>query len=134
MSKEAVGSLTQSSGRFEFTLPELNLMVRGPYAEWVLEAAAEIIHQSEKLKSEGRVEELEMLKEFGEDGAEIELDSAKYENLARFEAVPQCLVSMGDTDYRWVSKDGRKEGENAYVQRVHDMSLTRHDTFLADQS
>lgn len=133
MSTEAIGNLTKSSGRFEFAFPDLALVIRGPYAEWVLEAAAEIIQQTERLRSEGHIEELTMLEEFGEENAGIELDAAKYETRTRFEAVPQCLVSMGDTDYRWVSREGRKEGESSYVQRVHDMSLTRNDTFLADQ-
>ncbi len=134
MSKEAIGSLTKSSGRFEFAYPELGLVVRGPYAEWVLEAAAEIVQQTEKLRSDGTIEELSMLQEFGEESAGIELDSAKYDARARFEAMPQCLVSMGDTDYRWVSRDGREDNANQFVERVHDMSMTRNDSFLADQN
>lgn len=128
---EEIGKLSKAAGRYEFTFPELNLVVRGAYAEWVLEAAGEVISQTERLRAEGKLEELDTLKEFGE-VTEIELDSARFETQSRFEAVPQCLVSLGENDYRWVAQPGRDGKENP-IQRVHDMSLTRNDSFLTDR-
>ena len=129
---QQLGVLRQTAGRFEFIYEDLGLIVRGPYAEWVLQAAAEIIAETETLRADGKVEELEMLKEFGE-SSDIELDAAKYERKARFEAVPQCLISMGENDYRWVAAEGRINGTHKAMNRLHDMSLTRNDTFLADE-
>lgn len=128
---EDLGTLRKSAGRYEFSFPELGLIVRGAYAEWVLEAAGEIIAEAEKLTEGGKVEELEMLVEFGE-ADEMDVDSAKFDFKARFEAVPQCVVTMGDLDYRWMSKDGREEGQTS-VTRVIDMSATRNDTFLENE-
>jgi len=128
---EAYASVTFANGRYELACPALGLIVRAPHAEWVLEAGAEIIAQTEKLRMEGLIEELSMLAEFG-DASSVEVDAAKYETAARFEAVPQCIVSLGDNDFRWVSTAGRKPGERG-LQRLFDMSLTRNDTFLVDQ-
>lgn len=132
MTSVPVGTLTANDGRYEFSYPELNLKIQGAHAEWVLEAAAEVIRQTEKLRNDGAAEEMEMLLEFGE-GSETELESLKYDINARFEAVPQCIVTMGAIDYRWVSPDGRKGEKTKYVERIHDMSLTRNDTFLRDR-
>lgn len=128
---EQLGTLRKIAGRYEFVHEELGLIVRGAFVEWVLEAAAEIVAETEKLRLEGKIEELEMLSEFGE-AEPIEVDGAKYEGKARFETVPQCLVSMGDLDYRWVSKAGRNDA-NQTMSRVHDMSLTRNNSFLVDE-
>lgn len=124
-------SVRYANGRYEFSCPSLSLIVRAPHAEWVLEAAAEVIAQAEKLRMEGVVEELAMLQEFG-DAPGVEVDAAKYDCAARFEAVPQCIVSMGDNDYRWISPVGRRGGERS-MTRLFDMSLTRNDSFLVDQ-
>lgn len=125
-----IGFLRKSDERYEFHYPELGLIVRGSYAEWVLEAAGEIIARSEKLRAEGHIDELETLAEFGE-ADEISVESAKFDATARFEAMPQCVVCMGTMDYQWISKDGRAEGEDHLgLRRIHDTSRTRHDTFL----
>lgn len=129
---EAFASVTFANGRYEFSCPSIGLIVRGPFAEWVLEAGAEILAQTEKMRLDSLVEELAMLAEFG-DATTTEVDVAKYDTAARFEAVPQCIVSLGDNDFRWVSAVGRKPGDRN-LQRLFDMSLTRHDTFLMDQS
>jgi len=127
-----VGFLRKSGPSYEFHYPEHNLVVRGSYVEWVLEAAAEIIAQTERLKSDGHIEEMKTLAEFGE-ADEVDVDTALFDANARFEIVPQCIVSMGSMDYRWVSVAGRRAGpedpEQAMV-RIHDMSRTRNDTFL----
>lgn len=125
------GQLRKGENGFEFHYPEHALIVRGPYAEWVLEAAAEIIAQTEKLRTEGHLDELKTLAEFGE-ADEMELDSASFDAGARFETVPQCTVSMGSMDYRWMSPVGRN-GEmtpEQPIKRIHDMSKTRSDSFL----
>lgn len=128
-----IGFLRKSDERYEFCFPELSLVVRGNYVEWVLEAAAEIISRAEKLRSDGRIDELETLAEFGE-ADEIEIDSAKFDSNARFEAMPQCVVSMGSMDYHWVSRDGRESAnDHLGMRRIHDMSRTRNDTFLANE-
>ena len=99
-----IGFLRKSDERYEFYYPELGLIIRGSYAEWVLEAAGEII---------ARVE------------------SARFDANARFEAIPQCVVSMGTIDYHWVSPDGRGAGEDHMgLRRIHDTSRTRNDSFL----
>jgi len=125
------GQLRKGENGFEFHYPEHGLIVRGPYAEWVLEAAAEIIAQTEKLRSDGQIEELKTLAEFGE-ADEMEVDSASFDANARFETVPQCTVSMGSMDYRWMSAAGRTDDmtPDEPIKRIHDMSKTRNDTFL----
>lgn len=126
-----LGTLRQCDSSYEFHYPEHGLVVRGQYVEWVLEAAAEIIAQTEKLKADGHIEELKTLAEFGE-ADEMEVDTAAFDANTRFETVPQCTVSMGSMDYRWMSQVGR-DGEpekHQPIQRIHDMSKTRNDTFL----
>jgi len=127
-----LGFLRKQGVHYEFHYPEHNLVVRGHYIEWVLEAAAEIITQVEKMRAEGHVDELKALAEFGEaDG--VELDAAVYDVNSRFDVVPQCIVSMGSMDYRWVSPTGRHDEppiSEQVMQRLHDMSRTRGDTFL----
>jgi hypothetical protein len=134
VSNNAIAYLAKDGRRFELNFPEYALTVRGPYVEWVLEAAAEIIGKFERTKAESGVEELQMLKDFG-DGVTTELDiqAARYEQGTRFETVPQCVVTMNEMDYRWVAKEGRKGDEFAPMQRLHDLSLTRNGTFLHNQ-
>jgi hypothetical protein len=126
-----LGFLRQGETGFEFHYPEHGLVVRGPFAEWVLEAAAEIVAQTEKMRSDGHIDDLKTLAEFGE-ADEMDVDSAAYDANARFETVPQCTVSMGSMDYKWMSAVGRaNEGETEQpIKRIHDMSKTRNDTFL----
>lgn len=130
---EDVATLRKAAGRYEFVYPALGLIVRGPYLEWVLEASAEIVAHTEKLRAEGKIEELEMLKEFG-DATDIEVDAVRFDAQNRFESVPQCVISMGDNDYRWVAASGRRKPEDKPLSRLHDMSLTRNDTFLQDRT
>ena len=73
---EQIGFLREHDGRYEFQYDALNLTIRGHYAEWVLEAAAEVISQTERLQAEGYLDELETLCEFC-DANEMELDSEK---------------------------------------------------------
>jgi hypothetical protein len=122
---KALATLRKVGSRFEITYPEYDLIIRGPHVEWVLEAAAEIISRSERVKIEGAIEEMEMLTEFGEEGLEMEVESKKFEHQSRFEIIPQCLVSMGANDYRWVQREGRSGPDHTYVQRLYDTSLTR---------
>ena len=133
---EEIGHFRKLDDRFEFQYPELGLTVRGAHAEWVLEAAAEILRETEKMRVESHIDELKTLAEFGE-ADEIEVDSAEFDANARFEIVPQCLVSMGAMDYHWTSPEGRKDGEPPFgaqlLKRMHDMSLTRSDSFLKNQ-
>jgi hypothetical protein len=134
VSKDAIAYLARDGRRYELKFPEYGLTVRGPYAEWVLEAAAEIIGKLERTKGESLVEELRMLKDF-DDGVTTDLDveSAKYEHGLRFETIPQCVVTMNDMDYRWVSSEGRKDEGPQPMQRLHDISLTRNGSFLVNQ-
>lgn len=130
---EEIGHLRKYENRYEFHYPDLKLVIRGPYAEWVLEAAAEIIQNTHKMQAEGEIEGLKTLIEFEEADA-VELDAAEYNANARFETVPQCTVSMGEMDYKWMSVAGREMAGsdfNGYpIKRLHNMALTRHDTFL----
>jgi len=131
---EDIGFLREQDGRFEFHYEALGLVIRGTFAEWVLEAAAEVIGQTEKLQTEGRIDELATLCEFGE-ASELEVDSIKYDAKARFEVIPQCVVTMGTMDYKWISAVGRTEEplSDQPIKRIHDMSLTRNNTFLANE-
>jgi hypothetical protein len=135
VSKDPIAYLARDGRRFELTFPEYGLTVRGPYAEWVLEAAAEIIGKLERTKAESAVEELNMLKDFGDENvSDLDVESTKYEQTLRFETVPQCVVTMNDMDYRWVSRDGRQgDGKHQPIERLHDMSLTRNGTFFVNQ-
>ncbi|MGF1544576.1 MAG: hypothetical protein ACFB00_08780 [Parvularculaceae bacterium] len=121
-----VAQLRVVANRYELVYPDYDLIVRGPYAEWVLEAAAEIVGRTEKLRTDGALEELKILSEFEDSVEETDIEAAKYEARARFGAVPQCIVSMGANDYRWVHQSGRApDGKDQYVERLHDQSLTR---------
>ncbi|MEL6335899.1 MAG: hypothetical protein AAFQ88_04545 [Pseudomonadota bacterium] len=123
------GRLTKTGERYEFRFEELGLSITGAHPEWVLSAAAEIIQDVERLKVAGRIEELTMLSEMGE-ADEMDVEDVRFAAEDRFETMPHCLVSMGDTDYRWVAPDGRK-GEDVKrkppVERVHQVSPGRPD-------
>ncbi len=128
-----LGYVTKDGPNFEFHYPEHGMVVRGPYIEWVLEAAAEVIAETEKLKTDGQIEELKTLVEFGEADS-IEVDAAEFDANARFDIIPQCLVSMGSMAYRWVAPAGREQPpEGLSIKRLHDMSLRRSDSFLKNE-
>ncbi len=133
---EVIGKLTEDNGRVEFRCERTGLVVRGDYVEWVLSAAAEMLGTMALKDAEGRIEEVETLKEFGE-ASDIEVSSVKWEHKARFEIVPQCSVTMGKTEYRWVAPEAEHlratEFDGHPVKRVHDMALTRNDSFLTNE-
>ncbi|MEM6413388.1 MAG: hypothetical protein AAF720_01885 [Pseudomonadota bacterium] len=133
--KKELAQLRMVANRFELTYPEYDLVIRGPYAEWVLEAAAEVVGRTEMLQTSGSIEELELLSEFDESLDTTEIDSLKYEAKTRFKAVPQCIVSMGENDYRWIHESGRTSNEHSgYGQRLYDHSLTREQgSWLVDE-
>jgi hypothetical protein len=126
---EVTGQLRKQDSRYEFHFEEIGLVVRGEHPEWVLEAAAEIICDTERLRFEGRIDELTVLTECGE-ADEIDIDDLRYCADERFEKVPQCTVSLGSIDYHWVSKEGRNglATRRPPVERIHRISLTRPDT------
>lgn len=131
-----IGQLVESDGRFEFRAFEHNLIVRGDHPEWVMQAASEVLGNTARLQSEGEIEELSMLVEF-EEATDVEVDAAKYAMKERFEIIPQCIVSMGRLDYKWVATEGREKlakefGDNMF-RRIHDMSLTYNDTFTENE-
>ncbi|MEM8537585.1 MAG: hypothetical protein AAGF56_06965 [Pseudomonadota bacterium] len=131
-----LGQLREADGQFEFRDPGRNLIVRGEHPEWVLMAAAEVIGNTARLESESLIEEMTAMVEF-DAVEEIELDSAKYAMKDRFELVPQCIVSLGSLDYRWAAEEGRLKKPEEFggqtLKRVHDMSLTKNDSFLDNE-
>jgi hypothetical protein len=129
-----LATLKKIGSRYEIAYPDYDLVIRGPYVEWVLEAAAEIIARTERLRIDGAIEEMQMLAEFDGNNDEMGIEVEKFERQARFDTVPQCLVSMGANDYRWVQIDGRKGPAHAYVERLYDHSLVRKPgSWLSDQ-
>ncbi|MEM9046941.1 MAG: hypothetical protein AAGC81_19860 [Pseudomonadota bacterium] len=133
---DEIGRLKKANGRYEFSFDELDLVVRGAQAEWVLEAATEIIMQANFADMEGQISELETLMEMGE-ADEIDLDILKDQHQSRFERMPQCVVSMGDMDYRWIAPEGRDKSEDSpesrqSMERLIDQSATRNNTFLSN--
>lgn len=128
---EQIGTLHKEGKRFVFSYPAIDLEVRGAYAEWVLEAAAEIIAEAEQHAVSGGIDEIEALIEF-EEASEIDLDIAKSAHKAQFETVPQCVVTMGEGDFRWVGQPGRNDDDKP-IKRLIDMSLTRNDSFLVNE-
>lgn len=130
---EEIGHRRKYDNRLEFHYPVLNLVVRGPYVKWVLEAAAELIQNTQKLQSDGEIEGLKTLVKF-EEAEPIDLDAAAYGAGAQFETVPQCTVSMGEMDCKWMSPVGRSlagsDFNGSSIRRLHNMALTRNDTFL----
>ncbi|MEN0087526.1 MAG: hypothetical protein AAF737_03720 [Pseudomonadota bacterium] len=133
--KGPLAVLRKVGSRYELSYPDYDLIIRGPHPDWVLEAAAEIIERTDRLSREGKIQELEMLAAFGDEDYSMEIESTRFEMKERFNVVPQCLVSMGSNDYRWVQRDGRENDEPNFVERLHDNSLMRkpHD-WLADQA
>ena len=133
---EMIGKLTEENGRLEFRCERTGLVVRGDYAEWVLAAAAEMLGTMAKKDLEGEIEEAETMVEFGE-MTEIQLSSAKWNHKARFEIVPQCTITMGGTEYRWVAPEAAElraeEFDGHPVKRIHNMALTRSDSFLKNE-
>jgi hypothetical protein len=133
---ETIGSLIKTAGRYEFRCHDSGMVVRGDHPEWVLSAAAEMQGVVALRECESRIDELESLCTFGE-AEPVDLDAARYEMKARFEIVPQCLITLGGQDYRWVASEGREklapEFDGQPVARVHDMSLTRNDSFLVNE-
>lgn len=131
-----IGQLREADGQYEFRDPSRNLIVRGEHPEWVLQAAAEVIGNTAKLEAESVVEELTAMLEF-EAADPIELDSAKYALKERFELIPQCIVSLGKMDYKWAAAEGRAKKPEEFgsqpLKRVHDMSLTRSESFLDNE-
>jgi hypothetical protein len=127
---EPIAQMFKEGNRYGMAFPAYNISIRGPYIEWVLLAAAEMIGKIERLKLEGTIEELELMRDFadGED-SEIQIDAARYAANNRFEVVPQCIVTMHDTDYRWVAK---ADGGQGMMERLLDASLTRNNTFLSN--
>lgn len=96
----------------------------------------EVMATTQKLEAESLIDQLTTMVEF-EAATEIEVDAAKYALKERFEIVPQCLVTIGKIDYKWASQEGREQLPDKFgsrtVTRVHDMSLTRSDSFLKNQ-
>jgi hypothetical protein len=132
--KDPIAFLTKNGSRYELNYPDYGLTVRGPHVEWVLAAAADIIARFEKTRMESVVEELVMLKDFGDEStSEVAIEAARYDVNARFETVPQCVVTMNEMDYRWVQPSAQSGGEAPPMQRLHDMSLTRNNSFLHNQ-
>lgn len=131
-----LGQLYETDGRFEFRYGELNLIVRGDHPEWVLQAASEVLGKTARLEKESMIDELTTLVEF-EAATETEVDAAKYALKERFEILPQCIVSMGRLDYRWAAQEARErlspEFGSQPIKRIHDMSLTKTDSFLANE-
>lgn len=132
-----VGQLIESDGRYEFRIPEMSLVVRGDHPEWVMFAASEVVANTARLEGEGELDELETLVEF-EEASEIEVESAKFALKQRFEIIPQCIVTMGRIDYKWVAPNGREKLPDQFdgnvYSRIHDMSLTVSDSFLENEA
>lgn len=133
---KSIGQLSESDGRFEFRIPEMSLIIRGDHPEWVMQAACEIVATTAKNESDSKIDELETLKEFDE-ATDMDVDAAKFSAKGRFEIIPQCIVSMGRIDYKWVAPDGREKLEGEFdgrpYKRITDMSLTRSDSFLDNE-
>jgi len=131
-----IGQLSESDGQYEYRDQARGLIIRGEHPEWVLQAAAEVITNTARLEAESVVEELTAMLEF-EAAEPIEVDSAKYALKERFELVPQCIVSLGKMDYKWAAAEGRAQKPEEFgtqaLERVHDMSMTRSDTFLQNE-
>lgn len=131
-----IGQLSESDGQYEYRDQARGLIIRGEHPEWVLQAAAEVIANTARLEAESVVEELTAMLEF-EAAEPIEVDSAKYALKERFELVPQCIVSLGKMDYKWAAAEGRAQKPEEFgtqaLRRVHDMSMTRSDSFLSNE-
>lgn len=129
---ENVATLTKDADTYSLRFPAAGLVIRGEYPEWVFEAAAEILSNAELVNSNARVEEVEVLSEF-EEASDLDVDIAKSDHNSRFERIPQCVVSMKTGEFHWISAVGRKDDELS-IKRIYDMSRTRNDTFLKDET
>ena len=131
-----IGQLSEADGQLEYRDQSRGLIIRGEHPEWVLQAAAEVIGNTARLEAESVVEELSAMLEF-EAVEAIEVDSAKYALKERFELIPQCIVSLGKMDYKWAAAEGRAQKPEEFgsqpLKRLHDMSLTRSDSFLKNE-
>ena len=127
-----IGRLSESDGQYEFREPGRSLIVRGEHPEWVLLAAAEVIGNTAKLEAASVLEGLTAMVEV----EAVEVDSAKYAMKERFDLIPQCIVTVGKMDYKWAAPEGRAKKQDEFgdqpLKRVHDMSLTRSDSFLTN--
>ncbi|MGF1500977.1 MAG: hypothetical protein ACFBSD_04095 [Paracoccaceae bacterium] len=128
---EEVGTLREDGESFEFQFADMGLRIRGAYAEWVLQAAGEVIAKTAELSSKGDIDALETMVGFGE-ASEIDLDIAKHDANTRFEAIPQCLVHMGSLDYHWIAPEGREDNDplGGMLKRIVILSKTRNGSFL----
>jgi len=128
-----VGCLKRAKGRYEFHFAELDMVVRAPFAEWVLQAAGEVIAKSAELSAESDISTLEMMVEVGE-AEPVDLDIARQDHRDRFEPIPQCVISIGAMEYHWTAAEGRASDDlHDALRRVIDMSKTRHDSFLRNE-
>ncbi|WP_370400194.1 hypothetical protein [Sulfitobacter sp. JB4-11] len=131
-----IGQLSEADGQYEYRDQARGLIIRGEHPEWVLQAAAEVIGNTARLEAESVVEELTAMLEF-EAAEPIEVDSAKYALKERFELVPQCIVSLGKMDYKWAAAEGRAQKPEEFgsqpLKRLHDMSMTKSDSFLTNE-
>jgi hypothetical protein len=127
---EPIATLSKDGNRFCLNYPDYDISIRGAYAEWVMMAAAEMIARVEKLKLEGSIDEIELTREFLDASeADIQIDSLRYAAIKRFDVIPQCVVTMHNTDYRWVARqEGAMPGA---IERLVDSSLTRNNSFLS---
>jgi hypothetical protein len=127
---EPIAKLFKDGARYALHYPDYDIWIRGPYVEWVLQAGAEMIARIEKLKVEGSIDELELTREFQDpDSVDTQIDSLRYAQNKRFEVIPQCMVTMHGTDYRWVARqDSSAQGS---MERLLDASLTRSNSFLS---
>ena len=122
----SVGSICYANNCVEFHCPEYDLVIRGRYLEWVLEAAAEVIGRTEQIKAESGIEEMKLLSEFDGETTLTSIDAATFEARQRFRSLPQCIVSMGNDDYRWVHQEGREDKtSHPCTNRIIDQSMTR---------
>jgi hypothetical protein len=129
---EPIAKLFKDGNRYALHYPEYDIWIRGAYAEWVLMAGAEMIIRIEKLKSEGSITELDLTREFVTevDGdVDTQIDALRYAASRRFDIIPQCVVTMHDTDYRWVAK--ADVADSGAVERLLDMSQSRSNSFLS---
>ena len=101
-----------------------------------MQAASDVITNTKKAESESIIDEKATLLEFDE-ATEPEVESAKFILKPRFDIEPQCIVTMGRLDYKWIAREGRDkmngEFDGQAVRRIHDMSLTMNDSFLKDE-
>jgi len=126
----AIGFLNRTDDGFAFRYDELNLTIRGAHAEWVLEAASELIRDATRLEAECRLEDLTVLVENGDAKTES-MDEDRQAFASRFERVPQCVVTMGTLDYRWVSNVAGSPRKDQSLKSAKP-TQTKHHAPLVD--